>query len=56
MVVFFTQKMQMDPVPPQAFGNFFEGDCYIVLYVSKKLGDFMRYINIYTYISYMCHL
>uniref|UniRef100_A0AAX7V8Z9 HP domain-containing protein n=1 Tax=Astatotilapia calliptera TaxID=8154 RepID=A0AAX7V8Z9_ASTCA len=25
-------KMQMDPVPPQAFGNFFEGDCYIVLY------------------------
>lgn len=56
MVVFFTQKMQMDPVPPQAFGNFFEGDCYIVLYVSKKLGDFMRYINTYTYISYMCHL
>uniref|UniRef100_A0A669BKS1 Villin like n=1 Tax=Oreochromis niloticus TaxID=8128 RepID=A0A669BKS1_ORENI len=23
-------KMQMDPVPPQAFGNFFEGDCYIM--------------------------
>lgn len=54
MVVFFTQKMQMDPVPPQAFGNFFEGDCYIVLYVSKKLGDFMRYINIYIYISHIC--
>uniref|UniRef100_A0AAX7VK62 HP domain-containing protein n=1 Tax=Astatotilapia calliptera TaxID=8154 RepID=A0AAX7VK62_ASTCA len=27
-----SEKMQMDPVPPQAFGNFFEGDCYIVLY------------------------
>ncbi|KAM6977670.1 advillin [Aplochiton taeniatus] len=24
-------NMKMVPVPPQAFGNFFEGDCYIVL-------------------------
>ncbi|KAL4001095.1 hypothetical protein ACER0C_006394 [Sarotherodon galilaeus] len=32
-------KMQMDPVPPQAFGNFFEGDCYIVLYISENKGS-----------------
>ncbi|CAI5673136.1 villin-1 isoform X3 [Oreochromis niloticus] len=32
-------KMQMDPVPPQAFGNFFEGDCYIVLYMSENKGS-----------------
>uniref|UniRef100_A0A3Q1AVJ1 HP domain-containing protein n=1 Tax=Amphiprion ocellaris TaxID=80972 RepID=A0A3Q1AVJ1_AMPOC len=25
-------NMQMAPVPAQGFGNFFEGDCYIVLY------------------------
>uniref|UniRef100_A0A8C3AQM2 Villin like n=1 Tax=Cyclopterus lumpus TaxID=8103 RepID=A0A8C3AQM2_CYCLU len=25
-------NMQMVPVPAQGFGNFFEGDCYIVLY------------------------
>ncbi|XP_029384556.1 villin-1 isoform X2 [Echeneis naucrates] len=29
-------NMQMVPVPPQGFGNFFEGDCYIVLYISEK--------------------
>ncbi|KAI1888925.1 hypothetical protein AGOR_G00173780 [Albula goreensis] len=28
-------KMEMVPVPQQAFGNFFEGDCYIVLHESK---------------------
>uniref|UniRef100_A0A3P8TK63 Villin like n=1 Tax=Amphiprion percula TaxID=161767 RepID=A0A3P8TK63_AMPPE len=28
-------NMQMAPVPAQGFGNFFEGDCYIVLYVSS---------------------
>ncbi|KAK5897838.1 hypothetical protein CgunFtcFv8_015306 [Champsocephalus gunnari] len=27
--------MQMVPVPAQGFGNFFEGDCYIVLSMSK---------------------
>jgi len=27
--------MKMVPVPEQAFGNFFEGDCYIILYVSN---------------------
>ncbi|XP_075994182.1 villin-1 [Genypterus blacodes] len=27
-------NMEMVPVPSQAFGNFFEGDCYIVLHIS----------------------
>uniref|UniRef100_A0A669CKK8 Villin like n=1 Tax=Oreochromis niloticus TaxID=8128 RepID=A0A669CKK8_ORENI len=36
-------KMQMDPVPPQAFGNFFEGDCYIVLYVSSRQSADIHY-------------
>lgn len=27
--------MKMVPVPEQAFGNFFEGDCYIILNVSN---------------------
>ncbi|XP_021325989.1 villin-like protein isoform X3 [Danio rerio] len=29
-------KMQMVAVPEQAFGNFFEGDCYIILNVSNN--------------------
>ncbi|XP_041817129.1 villin-1 [Chelmon rostratus] len=28
-------KMKMVPVPAKGFGNFFEGDCYIVLYICK---------------------
>ncbi|KAK2886524.1 villin-1 isoform X1 [Channa argus] len=32
-------NMQMVPVPGQAFGNFFEGDCYIVLNISEKKGS-----------------
>lgn len=28
------QKMQLVPVPAKTYGNFYEGDCYIVLYVS----------------------
>ncbi|XP_040921286.1 villin-1 [Toxotes jaculatrix] len=32
-------NMQMVPVPPQGFGNFFEGDCYIVLYISENKGS-----------------
>ena len=41
-MVVFIQNMKMVPVPAQGFGNFFEGDCYIVLYVSKVLVDFPR--------------
>ncbi|XP_076617765.1 villin-1 isoform X2 [Chaetodon auriga] len=33
-------NMQMVPVSARAFGNFFEGDCYIVLYISKNRGSF----------------
>ncbi|CAL8294161.1 unnamed protein product [Lota lota] len=29
-------NMEMVPVPAQGFGNFFEGDCYLVLYVDPK--------------------
>ncbi|XP_038584655.1 villin-1 isoform X3 [Micropterus salmoides] len=32
-------NMQMVPVPAQGFGNFFEGDCYIVLYISDNKGS-----------------
>ncbi|XP_077409856.1 villin-1 isoform X2 [Vanacampus margaritifer] len=31
-------KLQMVPVPARSFGNFFEGDCYLVLHMSKNLG------------------
>uniref|UniRef100_A0A6Q2X4W7 HP domain-containing protein n=1 Tax=Esox lucius TaxID=8010 RepID=A0A6Q2X4W7_ESOLU len=33
--VWTINNMKMVPVPDQAFGNFFEGDCYIVLYVNS---------------------
>lgn len=39
---FAIQNMKMAPVPAKAFGNFFEGDCYIILYVSTTLADFPR--------------
>ncbi|KAM6900471.1 villin-1 [Xenentodon cancila] len=29
-------NMKMVPIPAKAFGNFFEGDCYIVLNISQK--------------------
>ncbi|XP_056289651.1 villin-1 isoform X2 [Pseudoliparis swirei] len=32
-------NMQMVPVPAQGFGNFFEGDCYIVLNISQNKGS-----------------
>ncbi|XP_068603826.1 villin-1 [Brachionichthys hirsutus] len=31
-------NLQMAPVPAKAFGNFFEGDCYVVLYISQNKG------------------
>lgn len=35
-VMFSLQNMKMVSVPTKAFGNFFEGDCYIVLNVGTK--------------------
>lgn len=29
------QNMKMVPIPEKAYGTFFEGDCYIILHVSK---------------------
>lgn len=37
-VIVVIQNMQMVPVPAQGFGNFFEGDCYIILHVSFQRG------------------
>uniref|UniRef100_A0A8C7F3G1 Villin-like n=1 Tax=Oncorhynchus kisutch TaxID=8019 RepID=A0A8C7F3G1_ONCKI len=34
-------NMKMVPVPDQAFGNFFEGDCYVVLYRSQGSSNSM---------------
>ncbi|KAM4687933.1 villin-1-like [Discoglossus pictus] len=30
--IWFIEKMQMAPLPEKAYGSFFEGDCYIILY------------------------
>uniref|UniRef100_A0A7N8YD38 Villin-like n=1 Tax=Mastacembelus armatus TaxID=205130 RepID=A0A7N8YD38_9TELE len=38
-VISLAANMQMVPVSAQGFGNFFEGDCYIVLNVSTLLGS-----------------
>uniref|UniRef100_A0AAZ3SJA2 HP domain-containing protein n=1 Tax=Oncorhynchus tshawytscha TaxID=74940 RepID=A0AAZ3SJA2_ONCTS len=38
-------NMKMVPVPDQAFGNFFEGDCYIVLYGSSNSMDVHYWIG-----------
>ncbi|KAM9333828.1 advillin [Pholidichthys leucotaenia] len=32
-------KMEMVPVQAKAYGSFFEGDCYIVLFISEKTGS-----------------
>ncbi|KAM3860692.1 advillin [Diretmus argenteus] len=36
MQIWTINNMEMVPVPAQGFGNFFEGDCYIVLYKSPN--------------------
>ncbi|KAG8573261.1 hypothetical protein GDO81_012337 [Engystomops pustulosus] len=30
------EKMQMVPLPEKAYGSFFEGDCYIILYIKQS--------------------
>ncbi|XP_074841267.1 villin-like protein [Carettochelys insculpta] len=34
------EKMKMVPVPEKAYGSFFEGDCYIILYNKKTSSGF----------------
>ncbi|CAM5088145.1 unnamed protein product [Natator depressus] len=36
------EKMEMVPVPPKSYGNFYEGDCYVVL-VTQKTGNSFSY-------------
>ncbi|XP_030625450.1 villin-1 [Chanos chanos] len=38
-------KMAMTPVPEQAYGNFFEGDCYMVLHESQDSTDIHYWIG-----------
>ncbi|XP_051871352.1 villin-1 [Pristis pectinata] len=33
--VWTIEKMEVVPVPPKAYGNFFEGDCYLILFAKK---------------------
>ncbi|XP_050922964.1 villin-1 isoform X2 [Lates calcarifer] len=39
MQIWTINNMQLVPVPAQGFGNFFEGDCYIVLHITEKKGS-----------------
>ncbi|KAI7792762.1 putative villin-like protein, partial [Triplophysa rosa] len=41
-------KLQMSPVPEQAYGNFFEGDCYVIVHVS---GDSSKSTDIHYWIG-----
>ncbi|XP_075789086.1 villin-1 [Pelodiscus sinensis] len=34
------EKMQMVPVPPKSYGNFYEGDCYVLLATHKTGSSF----------------
>ncbi|KAM9123109.1 villin-1 [Pangshura tecta] len=36
------EKMEMVPVPPKSYGNFYEGDCYVLL-ATHKTGNSFRY-------------
>ncbi|XP_048414224.1 advillin isoform X2 [Stegostoma tigrinum] len=33
--VWTIEKMEVVPVPPKAYGSFFEGDCYLILFICK---------------------
>ncbi|CAM4597710.1 villin-like protein isoform X1 [Lepidochelys kempii] len=35
------EKMKMVPIPEKAYGSFFKGDCYIILYNKKTSNGFM---------------
>lgn len=36
---FLPQNMEMVPVPTKSYGNFYEGDCYVLLSVGCRGGD-----------------
>lgn len=38
MSPFLLQNMEMVPVPTKSYGNFYEGDCYVLLSVGQS-GD-----------------
>lgn len=38
--------MQLVPVPAKAYGNFLEGDCYIVLFVSAPTLVHTRLVHV----------
>ncbi|KAM9712341.1 villin-1 isoform 2-T2 [Menidia menidia] len=42
--------MKMVPVPARAYGNFFEGDCYIILNISQSRGSVLS-IDIHNWIG-----
>lgn len=35
IIIWRIEKMELVPVPEKSYGNFFEGDCYILLYTQK---------------------
>uniref|UniRef100_A0A4W6DBP7 Villin like n=1 Tax=Lates calcarifer TaxID=8187 RepID=A0A4W6DBP7_LATCA len=45
MQIWTINNMQLVPVPAQGFGNFFEGDCYIVLHGSGQSADIHYWIG-----------
>lgn len=36
MCPFLLQNMEMAPVPTKSYGNFYEGDCYVLLSVGRS--------------------
>lgn len=36
MCPFLLQNMEMVPVPTKSYGNFYEGDCYVLLSVGQS--------------------
>ncbi|XP_077339788.1 advillin [Lithobates pipiens] len=42
LIIWRIEKMDLVLVPPKAHGNFFEGDCYLLLY-TKKSGNNLLY-------------
>ncbi|XP_059827690.1 advillin [Hypanus sabinus] len=39
------EKMEVVPIPPKAYGNFFEGDCYLILFAKKTASGISQAIH-----------